>query len=146
VQKTQQWAGWNQGTKEITTFANSAICSINIVKSYGQINKATLKAACERFCKPGQSGAQTHAKHNTMMIIWLANSLTADAQARLLTYRNKYNFDGVEYAPFMYKIIMRLATTNSVITTQTLRNNLHCWECLHHLLVATLTSCTTSLL
>jgi hypothetical protein len=53
-----------------------------------------------------------------MMSICLAKTLTADAQARLLTYRNKYTFDGVEYAPLMYKIIMRLATINSVATTQ----------------------------
>jgi hypothetical protein len=58
------------------------------------------------------------------MSICLAKLLTADAQARLLTYRNKYTFDGVEYAPLMYKIIMRLATINSISTTQMLRNNL----------------------
>ena len=58
------------------------------------------------------------------MSICLAKLLTADAQARLLTYRNKYTFDGVEYAPLMYNIIMRLATINLVATTQTLRNNL----------------------
>jgi hypothetical protein len=33
-------------------------------------------------------------------------------------------FDEVKYAPLMYKIIMRLATINSVATTQTLRSNL----------------------
>ncbi len=43
----------------------------------------------------------------------------ADAQARLLTYRNKFTFDGVEHAPLMYKIIMRLTTTDSVTTTTT---------------------------
>jgi hypothetical protein len=59
-----------------------------------------------------------------MMSICLAKSLTADAQARLLTYRNEYTFDGVKYTPLMYKIIMRLATINSVATTQTLRSNL----------------------
>ncbi len=48
----------------------------------------------------------------------------ADGQARLLTYRNKYTFNGVEYAPLMDKIIMHLATINSVATTQTLRDNL----------------------
>ncbi len=58
------------------------------------------------------------------MNICLAKSLTADAKARLLTYRNKYTFDGVEYAPFMYEVIMHLATINSVATTQTLHNNL----------------------
>jgi hypothetical protein len=43
-----------------------------------------------------------------VMSIFLAKSLMADAQARLLTYRNKYTFDGVKYAPLMYKIIMGL--------------------------------------
>jgi len=43
---------------------------------------------------------------------------------QLLTYKNKYIFDGVEYAPLMYKIIMHLATIDSVATTQTLRDNL----------------------
>jgi hypothetical protein len=58
------------------------------------------------------------------MSICLAKLLTADAQARLLTYRNEYTFDGVKYAPLMYKIIMCLATINSVATTQTLHDNL----------------------
>jgi hypothetical protein len=117
--------GWNQGARQITLFANSAGCQIGIIKSYGQINKATLKSACERFCKPGGVGSQTRAKqNNTMMSICLAKLLMADAQARLLTYRNKYMFDGVKYAPLMYKIIMRLVTIDSIATTQTLRDNL----------------------
>jgi hypothetical protein len=117
--------GWNQGTRQITTFTNSAGHQVNIIKSYGQIVEATLKTACERFCKPGEPDSQTCAKQNIMMMsICLAKSLPADAQARLLAYRSKYTFDGVEYTPFMYKIIMRLATIDSIATTQTLRNNL----------------------
>jgi hypothetical protein len=46
--------GWNQGTMQITTFANSAGCQVDIIKSYDdQIDKANLKSACERFYKPG---------------------------------------------------------------------------------------------
>ncbi len=117
--------GWNQGTRQITMFTNSAGCQVDVIKSYGHIDKATLKIACERFCKPGEPDSQTCMKqNNTMMIICLAKSLMADAQLRLLTYRNKYTFDGVEYAPLMYKIIMRLATIDSVATTQTLHDNL----------------------
>ncbi len=48
----------------------------------------------------------------------------ADAQARLLTYRNEYTFDGLEYAPLMYNIIIHLATIDSIATTQTLHDNL----------------------
>jgi hypothetical protein len=110
--------GWNQGARQITSFANSAGRQVNIIKSYGLINKATLKSACERFCKPGGVNSQTCAKqNNTMMSICLAKSLMAVAQARLLTYQNKYTFDGVEYTPLMYKIIMCLATINSIATT-----------------------------
>jgi hypothetical protein len=120
--------GWNQGTRQITTFTNSTGCQVNIIKGFGQINKATLKTACERFLKPGEPDSQTLAKqNNTMMSICLAKSLTTDAQARLLTYTNKYTFDGVEYAPLMYKIIMRLATIDSVAPTQTLRDNRLVW-------------------
>jgi hypothetical protein len=32
--------GWNQGTMKITSFANSTGRQVNIIKSYGQINKA----------------------------------------------------------------------------------------------------------
>jgi hypothetical protein len=72
--------GWNQGTRQITTFTNSAGCQVDIIKSYGKIDEATLKAACERFCKPRQPDAQTCVKqNNTMMSICLAKLLTADA-------------------------------------------------------------------
>jgi hypothetical protein len=64
--------GWNQGTMLFTLFANSAGCQVNIIKSYSQINKATLMSACERFCKPGGVDSQTCAKqNNTMMSISL---------------------------------------------------------------------------
>jgi hypothetical protein len=83
-----------------------------------------LSRLCVRG-KPGGVHSQTRAKqNNTRISICLAKSLTADAQARLLTYRNEYMFDGVKDSPLMYKIIMRLATINSVSATQTLRNNL----------------------
>jgi hypothetical protein len=34
--------GWNQRAMQITSFANSAGCQVNIIKIYGQINEATL--------------------------------------------------------------------------------------------------------
>jgi hypothetical protein len=117
--------GWNKGTKQITTFANRGGTPVDLIKCYRQIDEATLKIACERFCKAGEVDAESCAKqNNTMMAICLASSLTAEAQARLLTYRNENTFDGVEYAPLLYKIIMRLATIDSVATTQTLQENL----------------------
>jgi hypothetical protein len=45
--------GWTKGTKQITTFTNCDGKSIDIIKNYGQIDKAMLKTACEQFCKAG---------------------------------------------------------------------------------------------
>ncbi len=109
--------GWNKGTKQITTFANRGGTLVDLIKCYGQINEMTLQIACKRFCKAGEADAKSCAKqNNTMMTIFLASSLMAEAQARLLTHCNKYTFDGVEYAPHLYKII--------VATMQTLQENL----------------------
>jgi hypothetical protein len=117
--------GWKKGTKQITTFANHGGSPVDLIKCYGHINKLTLKIACNRFCKVGEADAKSHAKQNNMMMaICLASSLPAEAQARLLTYRNKFTCCGMEYAPLLYKIIMRLAIINSVATTQTLQENL----------------------
>jgi hypothetical protein len=117
--------GWTKGTKQITTFTNRDGKSIDIIKNYGQIDKATLKTACEQFCKAGEIDSQSCAKQNsTIMSNCLSNSLSMEAKVRLLTYWNNYTFDGVEYAPLMYKVIMRLATIDSIATTQTLWDNL----------------------
>jgi hypothetical protein len=55
---------WNQGMRQITTFTNSTGHQVDIIKSYGQIDKATLKNACERLCKPGEPDSQTRTKEN----------------------------------------------------------------------------------
>ena len=44
--------------------------------------------------------------------------------ARLTPYRAEYTFDGKIYAPLLFKIIMHLATIDSVATTEALRANL----------------------
>jgi len=35
--------GWNKGSKQITTFTNSSGVPVDIIKSYGRIDEATLK-------------------------------------------------------------------------------------------------------
>jgi hypothetical protein len=67
----------NKGTKLITPLANCAGTLVDLIMCYEQINKVSLKTACERFCKAGEVDAQGPAKqNNTMMAICLASSLT----------------------------------------------------------------------
>jgi hypothetical protein len=75
--------GWTKGTKQITTFTNRDGKSIDIIKNYGQIDEATLKTACEQFCKAGEIDSQTLAKqNNTMMSNRLSNFLSMEAKVR----------------------------------------------------------------
>jgi hypothetical protein len=60
--------GWTKGTKQIMTFTNRDEKSIDIVKNYGQIDEATLKTACEQFCKAREIDSRSHAKQNNMMM------------------------------------------------------------------------------
>jgi hypothetical protein len=105
--------GWTQGSKQITNFTNCAGVIVNIIKCYGQIFEVTLKTACKQFCKGGEVNAQSRAtQNNAMMATCLTKSLTANAQACVLTYRSKFTLDSMEYTPLMYKIIMRLTTAD----------------------------------
>ncbi len=54
--------GWNVGNKSITSYQNKDGNTINIIKSYSQIDKATLKTTCERFCKTGKANAKSRAR------------------------------------------------------------------------------------
>jgi hypothetical protein len=94
--------GSNKGSKQITTFTNSYGVAVEFIKSYGQIDEATVKTVCERFCKAGEANAESRVKqNNTMMSMCLNKSSTATAKASLLTYHAKHTFDGIEYAPLM---------------------------------------------
>ena len=118
--------GWNVGSKNITNFTNAAGKDVDIIKEYGQIDEQTVKTACKQFCKTRGADVATRAKqNNTMMATCLGESLMADVAAKLLTFCTKYTFNGVEYAPLMYKIIMQIATINTVATTKTLCDNLN---------------------
>jgi hypothetical protein len=118
--------GWSQGPLNITKVINSSNVVVNIVKSYSQINKVTLKAGCDAFCDAAGASYRTRvAQNNHMMAQCLKKSLTVAALARLKPYQSQYLFNGVEYGPLMYKIIIRLATIDSVVATEALWANLN---------------------
>ncbi len=118
--------GWNQGVMRIAKFPNQQGLIINIVKNYGQIDEPTLKAHSNKFCKAVGAKFETRAaQNNHMMVQRIKKSLTVDSLAHLEPYQSQYMFEGVEYWPLIYKTIMRLATIDSVTTTETLRANLN---------------------
>jgi hypothetical protein len=113
--------GWNHGAQKVTKFLNRDNLTINVVRHYGQISKVDLNSGCEELCKAGGMHFQGRAtQNNHMMVQCLKKSLSVAALACLEPYQSQYLFDGVEYGPLMYKIIMRLATINSIATNEAL--------------------------
>jgi hypothetical protein len=89
--------GWNQGAQNVTKFTNQNAALVDVIKNYGQIEEATLKADCEVFCMVGSSNVQNCvAQNNHMMAQCLKKSLTVAALACLEPYKSQYLF-GVEY-------------------------------------------------
>jgi hypothetical protein len=118
--------GWNQGDQNITKFMNQNGVTVDVIKNYSQINEANLCTGCKVFWKVGCAKVhQSAAKNNHMMAQCLKKSLTVASLVRLEPYQSQYLFNGVEYGPLMYKIIMRLATIDSVAMTEALRANLN---------------------
>jgi hypothetical protein len=112
---------WNHGAQNVTKFLNRKNLMINVVCNYGQITKTDLKSGCEEFYKTGGTRFQGRAvQNNHMMAQCLKKSLAVAALARLEPYQSQYLFDGVEYGLLMYKIIMHLATINSIATNEAL--------------------------
>jgi hypothetical protein len=60
-----------------------------------------------------------------MVVQCIKKYLTVTSLARLEPYQAQYMFEGIKYAPLMYKLIMRLATIDSIATTKTLDANLN---------------------
>jgi hypothetical protein len=79
--------GWNKGTKQITTFANRGGTPVDLIKCYEQINEATLKIACERFCKAGEADAKSCAKQNNTIMAISFDSPQYEIRARCILIR-----------------------------------------------------------
>ena len=124
--KEQCWdSGWSHGATSITRFTLPSGDAINLIENYGQITAADLRVQCEPFAKVGGLLYESRARQNNkMMSLCLHNTLTVEARSRLAPYRAEFTFDDIIYAPLMFKTIMRLATIDSVATTEALRANL----------------------
>ncbi len=89
--------GWSQGAQNVTKFTNQNAVLVGIVKNYGQIDKATLKAGCKVFCRVVGANVQSRAtQNNHIMAQCLKKSLTVAAIAHLEPYQSQYLFNGVE--------------------------------------------------
>jgi hypothetical protein len=117
--------GWSEGLYTLTRFTNAAGRTCNLYDEYGQIDAASISTQCEPFMdKNGTLGQSRVRQNNKMMALCLMASLTDDARARIQPYSSEYVRHGEVCAPLLFKTQMRLATIDSVATTESLRTSL----------------------
>jgi hypothetical protein len=87
--------GWKQGAMGTTKFPNQHGVTINIVKSYGQIDKPTFKAHCDELWKAtGAKFQMCAAQKNHMMAQSLKKSLFTASLAHLESLPSKIHVLG----------------------------------------------------
>jgi hypothetical protein len=96
---------------------------INIIKEYAHITMSQLNFQCARFMTGVDK--EMHANQNNHMMqkcMW--DSLTTEFQLKLATYEKEYTMDGLICTPLLHKVIMHVATMDSVATIKLLREQM----------------------
>ena len=123
--------GWSEetNTQQITLFdivppGSTATVQISIIKEYARIHLAELKTQCARFMT-GVDKYKRANQNNHMMQKCIYDSLTASCKLSLVQYEPEYTWEGQICAPLLLKVLMRLATMDSVATIKALKNSMN---------------------
>lgn len=117
--------GWSEGLHTLSRFTNADGRTCNLFDEYGQIDATSISTQCEPFMdKLGMLGQSRVRQNNKMMALSLMASLTDEARARIQPYSCEYMRHEEVCAPLLFKTMMRLATIDSVATTESLRASL----------------------
>jgi hypothetical protein len=129
LQDRTRTQGWSAGPQNITHYLNGDGVKINIITAYGLIDDRILKTATDPFVLPvGAEYATRKSQNNAQMWHCLMATLTDDAKAKVIAFRNEFghveNNQAYTWAPLLLKTMMCLATLDNKPTSETLRNNL----------------------
>ena len=123
--------GWSEETnsQQISLFdivppGTTATVQINIIKEYARISLTELKTQCARFMT-GVDKDKRANQNNHMMQKCIYDSLTASCKLSLVQYEPEYMWEKQICAPLLLKVLMRLATMDSVATIKALKNSMN---------------------
>ena len=123
--------GWSEetNTQQITLFdivppGSTATVQISIIKEYARIPLTELKTQCARFMT-GVDKDKRANQNNHMMQKCIYDSLTASCKLSLVQYKPEYMWEEQICAPLLLKVLMRLATMDSVATIKALKNSMN---------------------
>jgi hypothetical protein len=107
----------------ITPSGSTTPVQINVVTQYAMSSIAVLSVQCARFMT-GVDKENCANQNNSMMAKCIHNSLTPKCQLQLIQYESKYTVAGSVCAPLLLKVLMRIATMDSVATIKALKAEL----------------------
>ena len=123
--------GWSEetNTQQIALFnivppGGTVTVQINIIKEYARISQAELKTQCARFMTGADKDKRAN-QNNHMMQKCIYDSLTAACKLSLVQYEPEYMWSEQICAPLLLKVLMRLATMDSVATIKALKNSMN---------------------
>ena len=124
--------GWNNPDQGITTYLVDG-STFDLIEDYGRISMQEIQSQSEPFYLNGGAKSQSRAaQNNAMMTQMLLKSLTQGAKDQVAVYKDEYELSNgaannpqiVQVAPALYKVIMRLTTLDTKITTKALRDTI----------------------
>jgi hypothetical protein len=128
LQEFKDWAdanGWSKGNFNITKFLTASNVTVHIHEGYGLLDALAIGNQCETFVNPAGAHYNSRARqNNTMMVTCIMAALTDEARARLQPYASEYTRHDIIAGPLLFKMVMRLATIDSVATKEALRSKL----------------------
>ena len=107
----------------ITLPGGTATTQINVIKQYAMISIGGLLPQCARYIT-GVDREQRANQNNHMMAKCIQSSLTPECQLKLIQYEKEFTINGMVCAVLLLKVLMRMATMDSVATIKSLKAEL----------------------
>lgn len=118
--------GWSICAQNITHYLNAGGGEVHIITAYGLIDDQTLKTATNPLVLlVGAEYEMRKSNNNARIKCCLMVTLTDDAEAKVIAFRNEFehveNNQTFTSSPLVLKTMMRLATLDIKVTSETLR-------------------------
>ena len=108
-------AGWNAENSDILSIGN-----FNLLEEYGVLTLEEIQADAANYIDTESRKAQ----NSYQMYVCIMGSLTDAGRAKLLTRSNLYTRDNVSSGPLLFKVLMMMATVDTVATISHIRLSL----------------------
>ena len=111
-------SGWNSDQSNITNIQLGQQV-VNIFTGYGQVTAQDIIANSTHL-----GNEDRRAQNNAQLYHCIKNSLTPEAERKILAERSQYHINGIPSGPLHFKLLMQKAIIDTWATSSLMRENL----------------------